>query len=159
MSQEVRATSPTGGQKGTKVERLGGADPLALEELARVFGYGEAKYARYNYLRGYPWSQSVDALYRHFLAFQARQDRDAESGLLHMAHVAWHALAIVGWQLRGITGPDGSFDDRAPALTPAAPSPSPGPSDPLPYSTAPQMPRHHKCDIFCCKRFSTQPQP
>ena len=49
---EVRITSATGGQKGQKSARFGGGDPLAYEELARVYGMGEEKYARYNYLKG-----------------------------------------------------------------------------------------------------------
>lgn len=106
---EVRVTSVTGGQKGQKVARLGGADPGSLNELARVFGYGEAKYARYNYLKGYPWSLSIDALFRHLLAFLAGEDTDPESGLLHTAHVAWHALTLTAFVQRDI-----GEDDRAP---------------------------------------------
>lgn len=101
--------SETGGEKGAKPARLGGADPLALMELAKVYGFGEAKYARYNYLKGYEWSLSVDALFRHLLAFLAGEDRDPESGLLHTAHVMWHAGTLTSYQLRGIGN-----DDRAP---------------------------------------------
>lgn len=108
---ETRVTSTTGGQKGQKLPRLGGADPKALMELAKVFGFGEEKYARFNYLKGYDWSLSIDALYRHFLAFQAGEDRDEESGLLHMAHVAWHALALTAFQLRDI-GSDDRFREE-----------------------------------------------
>lgn len=107
--EEVRVTSESGGQKGQKQARLGGADPLAMMELARVYGYGEGKYDRFNYLKGYPYSLSIDALYRHFLAFQSGEDRDPESGLLHTAHVAWHALALTAYLLRG-DHPE--FDDR-----------------------------------------------
>ena len=107
MTDEVRVTSETGGQKGQKGARLGGADPLALMELARVYGYGEQKYERFNYLKGYPFSLSIDALYRHFLAFQSGEDRDPESGLLHTAHMAWHALALTAFIQRQI-----GTDDR-----------------------------------------------
>lgn len=107
LNGEVRVTSATGGQKGRKNARLGGADPGALMELARVYGYGEEKYARFNYLKGYDWSLSIDALYRHFLAFQSGEDRDPESGLLHTAHVAWHALALTAFLQRGL-----GTDDR-----------------------------------------------
>lgn len=106
---EVRVTSRTGGEKGQKQARLGGSDALALLELARVYGYGEQKYARYNYLKGYPWSLSVDAAYRHLLAFLAGEDRDRESGLLHTAHLAWHALTLTSFLLRRL-----GDDDRAP---------------------------------------------
>lgn len=107
---EVRFVDPaTGGMKGVKAARLGGADPLALGELAKVYGMGEEKYDRYNYLKGYPWSLSVDALYRHLLAFLAGEDRDPESGLLHTAHVAWHALTLTSFQQRQV-----GTDDRPP---------------------------------------------
>jgi hypothetical protein len=80
----------------------------AMLELARVYGYGEEKYARYNYLKGYPWSLSVDALFRHLLAFLAGEDRDPESGLLHTAHAAWHALTLTAYIQREI-GTDDRF--------------------------------------------------
>jgi hypothetical protein len=110
MNDIERVTSSTGGQKDRKTARFGGADPLALQELARVYGHGEQKYTRYNYLRGYDWSLSVDALFRHLFAFLAREERDPESGLLHMAHAAWHALTLVSFALRGV-----GTDDRVPA--------------------------------------------
>lgn len=109
MSDEVRVTSPTGGEKGAKSARFGGGDPLAYMELARVYGMGEAKYSRYNYLKGYQWSLSVDALLRHLFAFLSGEERDPESGLLHTAHVAWHGLTLTSFQLRGI-----GEDDRPP---------------------------------------------
>lgn len=110
---EKRITSATGGQKGQKSNRLGGADPLAMEELGRIYGFGEEKYDRFNYLKGYDWSLSIDALKRHLLAFEAREDRDGESGLLHTAHVAWHGLALTSFVLRGV-----GTDDRAPLFVP-----------------------------------------
>lgn len=113
---EFRYRSETGGEKGMKNERLGGADPNALRELAKVYSMGENKYARYNYLKGYPWSLSVDALYRHLLAFLAGEDRDPQSGLLHTAHVAWHALTLTAFVQRNI-----GTDDRAPGA-PVGPS-------------------------------------
>lgn len=108
---ETRITSETGGEKGQKLPAFGGADPLALIELARVYGYGERKYARYNYLKGYKWSLSVDALFRHLFAFLAREDKDPESGLHHMAHVAWHALCLLAFSLRGL-GEDDRYEQR-----------------------------------------------
>lgn len=113
---EVRITSETGGQKGQKDARLGGSDPLALMELARVYGFGEQKYERYNYLKGYPWSLSIDAMLRHLLAFLSGEDRDPETGLLHTAHAAWHGLALTSFQLRGV-----GTDDRAPVLSGSKP--------------------------------------
>jgi len=129
--REVRITSPTGGQKGQKMIRLGGADPIAMLELGRIYGMGEMKYDRFNYLKGYDWSLSIDALKRHLLAYEAGEDYDEchvhpgqhgddhgydpavcdGSGLLHTAHVAWHGLALTSFLLRGVGN-----DDRPPRL-------------------------------------------
>ena len=113
---EERITSATGGQKGRKSARLGGADPQALMELAEVYGMGEGKYARYNYLLGYQWSLSVDALFRHLLAFLDGEDTDPESGLLHTAHVAWHALTLTSFQKRGLGTDDRAFPPEQPSV-------------------------------------------
>jgi len=126
---EVRVTSATGGQKGQKNIRLGGADPIAMLELGRVYGMGETKYDRFNYLKGYPWSLSIDALKRHLLAYESGEDYDEcpqhpgrydddhaydpsvceGSGLLHTAHVAWHGLTLTSFLMRGV-----GTDDRPP---------------------------------------------
>jgi len=124
---EVRVTSASGGQKGQKDQRLGGADPLAMQELGCVYGMGEEKYTRFNYLRGYAFSLSIDALKRHLLAFEAGEDRDPESGLLHTAHVAWHGLALTSFILRDLAQAHPEFDDRAPRY-PADEPPTPEPA-------------------------------
>jgi hypothetical protein len=52
----------------------------------KVVPNGEARYS--------------DALLRHFLEEAAGQAYDAESGLLHAAHTAWNALAILELKLK-----------------------------------------------------------
>lgn len=112
LADEIRVTSATGGQKGKKLAQLGSLDPKALLAVAEVSGFGANKYARYNYLKGYDWSLSFDALQRHLLAFWAGQDQDPESGLLHLAHAAWHCLALISFLSRGI-GTDDRFKEAA----------------------------------------------
>lgn len=107
---EQIVTSATGGSKGRKPLEVGAVDPLARAELGRVAAFGSRKYARGNYLLGYDWSLCVDALHRHMLAFEAGEDRDPESGLLHPAHAAWHGLALCSFVLREV-----GFDDRSAA--------------------------------------------
>lgn len=98
---EVRVTDPhTGGQKGEKLSQLGGVDPLALMELAKVAGFGAKKYERYNFMRGYSWSLSYDALQRHLHQFWSGEDKDEESGLYHLAHAGWHCLSLLCFSLR-----------------------------------------------------------
>lgn len=101
-SGERRVTSATGGSKGRKPLEVGAIDPLARAELGRVAAFGTAKYDRGNYLKGYAWSLCVDAMHRHILAFEAGEDRDLESGLLHTVHAAWHGLALASFVLREI---------------------------------------------------------
>ena len=105
---ETRYTDPTtGGQKGQKIAQLGALEPKALMEVAKVAGFGATKYDRYNFLKGYPWSLSYDAMQRHLHAFWAGEDQDPESGLYHLAHAGWHCLALLAFKLRGL-----GTDDR-----------------------------------------------
>jgi hypothetical protein len=68
--------------------------PEALRGVARVTAYGEKKYARFNYLKGAPASQSIDCALRHLLAWYNGEDKDAESGLNHLDHFAWNAMRL-----------------------------------------------------------------
>lgn len=99
---EVRITSETGGQKGSKPEQISTIDPKALLALAEVSGFGAQKYAAYNYLKGYDWNLSYDAAQRHLMEFWAGEDRDQESGLLHPLHAAWHCLAMSSFIMRDL---------------------------------------------------------
>lgn len=96
----------TGGQKGKKLTQIGALDPLALIVIGRVAGMGAEKYAAFNYLRGYDWSLSFNAMMRHALLFWSGEDRDPESGLNHMAHAAWMALSLVSFSERGLGSDD-----------------------------------------------------
>ena len=107
MSERRVVNEKTGGEKGQKQAQLGAVDPLSLLELAEVAGYGADKYERFNYLKGYEWSLSMDAMMRHVLAFWAGEDMDPESGLPHPAHAAWHCLALCSYIRR-----NAEFDDR-----------------------------------------------
>lgn len=97
----------TGGMKGVKKAQLGAYDPLALLRIAEVAGFGAMKYDRYNFLKGYAWSSSFDAMMRHLLAFWSGQNNDPESGMPHTAHAAFHCLALISFAERGL-----GTDDR-----------------------------------------------
>lgn len=73
-----------------------------LSELAKVYVFGASKYAPYNWERGMAWSRVFNALLRHLYAFWDGERHDKETGLHHMAHVAWNALALLVYSLRGI---------------------------------------------------------
>lgn len=65
----------------------------ALEEVGKVGTYGADKYTP----NGWEFvpngiERYTDAMFRHLLA-ERRENRDADTGLLHAAHAAWNALA------------------------------------------------------------------
>ncbi len=99
MSDEVRVVDPeTGGVKGQKEAVLGDACPKALLELAKVYGLGRKKYARLNYLKGYNYSSSYDALQRHLLLFWSGEEKDGEGKVKalveegHTENTAWEQV-------------------------------------------------------------------
>jgi hypothetical protein len=108
---EVRVVSATGGAKGKKLAQLGALDPASLMEVAKIAGFGSTKYARMNFVLGYDWSLSYDAMQRHLHAFWNGDDYDDESGLYHIAHAAWHCLALLTFLMRDL-----GTDDRISAL-------------------------------------------
>lgn len=93
---EERIVNPeTGGMKGQKLPQLGWAPPGSLMELAKVYGMGAKKYSPTNYRAGYNWSLSVNAMWRHFLAWEAGESIDPETGGHHLAMAAWHCLTLI----------------------------------------------------------------
>jgi hypothetical protein len=91
---EVRTTSATGGQKGSKPARydLIPAEPLRL--LAELYGRGAQKYEERNWERGYPWSLSFAALQRHIWQFWNGEDIDEETGIPHPVCAIFHCMAL-----------------------------------------------------------------
>ncbi len=125
---ETRITDPvTGGQKGRKPERFDLFPFDALEEVARVYGMGASKYADDNWLKGYAWRLSLGALLRHVSRFAIGEDRDPESGCLHLAHACWHTLTLLTFCMRGL-----GTDDRAKVE-------AENPDVPVPFSLKPRL--------------------
>lgn len=82
--------------------------------LAQVMTMGAAKYADRNWEKGLSWSRRYASMRRHQNAFWAGEDFDPESGLHHLVHVAWNALALYTFSQ---THPE--FDDRVKPVNPA----------------------------------------
>ncbi len=57
-----------------------------MEDEARVWMYGQAKYAAFNWAKGMAWSVPLACLLRHMAAWQRGEENDPESGLPHLAH-------------------------------------------------------------------------
>lgn len=106
--EEVIVESTTGGRKGQKGERFDLIPAGPLRNIARAFGYGSSKYSPRNWEKGYDWSLSYGAMQRHLWAFWSGEDIDQESGLPHLAHAAFHTLALMEFM-----SVHREFDDRA----------------------------------------------
>jgi hypothetical protein len=77
----------------------------ALLAVSEVGTYGAQKYSDNGWIHVPQGAERYqDALLRHILA---NEHCDPESGLLHAAHAAWNALAVLELLLR-----DGLEDDR-----------------------------------------------
>lgn len=109
-AREIRQESITGGQKGTKPCRLDLIPPEALWEIGLVYGYGAQKYDDNNWRKGYPRHLSMAAAMRHLELYRMGQDEDEESGLSHLAHAAFHLMAMLTHDADPSTYEE--FDDR-----------------------------------------------
>lgn len=105
--EERRVTSPTGGQKGTKLARFDLIPPDAMRVVAEVYGKGAEKYEANNWRRGYDWSLAYAAMMRHLHAFWNGEDLDRESGLPHLAHAVFHCLTLLTFMVE-----HPQYDDR-----------------------------------------------
>lgn len=109
--EEVRITSSTGGQKGSKEARYDLIPVEALRWVAIVFGRGAKKYDEHNWRKGYNWSLSYAAMQRHANSFWDTQDPDydPETAVPHLASVVFHAMALIVFMLNPRYQ---KFDDR-----------------------------------------------
>ena len=105
---EVRMTSSTGGQKGSKLARFDLIPVGPLTELAKLYGKGAEKYDDRNWELGYDWSLSYAAMQRHANLFWSGEDYDEETGAPHLASVIFHAMAMLEFMR---THPE--FDNRS----------------------------------------------
>jgi hypothetical protein len=78
--------------------RLGlvlGGFAMALMDVGRVGTFGAEKYSDNGWMSVENGEQRyLDAMLRHLVAFMSGEESDSESGLPHLAHAAWNALAI-----------------------------------------------------------------
>jgi len=69
----------------------------ALHELARVYTHGAQKYEDDNWRKGMEWKKIMGAMERHYNSFKRGQEYDPDSGLLHIAQVAWGAFTLINF--------------------------------------------------------------
>ena len=77
--------------------------PLPLvEEVVKVYTFGAGKYAPNTWMKlenGYERYKA--AMLRHLVAYEKGEVNDPESGLHHLAHMAWNALAVLHFAMDG----------------------------------------------------------
>lgn len=78
----------------------------AFHEVVSVAEMGAQKYERKNWAESIAtdeatdWvNDSMDSIQRHLLAFEQNENRDDESGYLHLAHVACRAMMMCEYLL------------------------------------------------------------
>lgn len=67
----------------------------SLNEIAKVFTFGAAKYGANNYRNGMSWSRCIASLERHLNAFKQGIDIDDESFLQHLAHIGANTMFLL----------------------------------------------------------------
>lgn len=73
--------------------------PIALIELAKVLDYGSKKYGDNNWRKGLLWSRVLAAALRHLMAYIGGEDKDPETGLSHLAHVAACIMFLLEYEV------------------------------------------------------------
>ncbi len=74
----------------------------AMLELGEVCAYGAHKYSERNWEKGMKWTKVIGPLLRHLYKWMIGYTVDKESGQRHIAMVAWNAIALLTYELRGI---------------------------------------------------------
>lgn len=73
---------------------------LTIEEIVKVYTAGAKKYAPNNWMHlenGYERYKA--ALFRHICEFERGNWLDADTGCIHLAQVAWNAIAMLHIEL------------------------------------------------------------
>lgn len=91
---------------------MGLVPPELLELTARVLGYGAAKYARGQWMRGMSFTEVSNALERHLTAWKRGEELDPESGLPHLGHIACCVAFLAHFQHGPRASEYARFDDR-----------------------------------------------
>lgn len=93
--------------------------PEWLIALADVMTQGSKKYDARNWEKGMKWSTMIGSMKRHIAKFEAGERYDGEgfnlekgtTGCHHLAMIAWNALGLMSYDLRGIGTNDIPDDD------------------------------------------------
>lgn len=76
--------------------------PEPLEELAKLYGIGAAKYGDRNWEQGFKWGRVFAAMMRHAWSFWRGQIHDPVDGQHHLIAVAWNAFTLFEHERRNL---------------------------------------------------------
>jgi hypothetical protein len=82
--------------------QLGLIPPEALVQIAKVMGFGAAKYGVNNWRDdggNSPWIRTYSSIQRHLNAWHAGEDLDPESGQSHLAHATTQLIILMIHQM------------------------------------------------------------
>lgn len=81
--------------------------PDALKELTVVYTEGAKKYDDRNWEKGMDWHEMIRALKSHLNKWELGEVYDDElTNCRHLAMVAWNAIGLLTYELRGIGNND-----------------------------------------------------
>lgn len=80
---------------------------VALTEMAKALTFGAKKYEAWNWAKGISYTRVLGASLRHLLAYMSGEDKDPETGLSHIAHLACNCMFILHYEKFRT-----EFDDR-----------------------------------------------
>lgn len=67
----------------------------AMQHVIKVWELGEIKYARYNWMKGMPWSEAINSAQRHVMCMFKGEELDPDSGQHHAAHFICNAMMML----------------------------------------------------------------
>jgi Domain of unknown function (DUF5664) len=64
-------------------------------DVVDVLEFGAKKYGSFNWHKGFPWLDLLDATQRHLAAWQNGEDNASDSNLNHLAHAACNLMFLL----------------------------------------------------------------
>jgi hypothetical protein len=75
----------------------------AVREIVKVLEFGALKYEKHGWVTNPgSWQDFGDAIVRHYYQWLSGEDRDQETGLLHMSHIGCNSLFLAYYALKNI---------------------------------------------------------
>jgi hypothetical protein len=102
IGSEPRLVEPQGKKYDTGKVQMELLSVPAMTAIAEVLTFGAKKYDAHNWRKGFKWSRLFGAMLRHTFAAMSGEDRDPESGLLHLAHAGCCIMFLLEHAICGL---------------------------------------------------------